>query len=100
MTDTTPARYRDENEAYILFRTSGNGFSGMQYILARMYMSGIGVERNAAQARYWFENAAEGGDADAQFILGLLYSAGRGAPRDLVLAYKWFNLAAAKGFES
>jgi hypothetical protein len=100
MMETTPTIYRDHDEGFdICSSLALDGAAGAQYVLARMYGAGIGVEKDETKALYWFNRAAEGGDEQAQFTVGLSYLAGTGVPKDLVLAYKWLNLAAGNGVE-
>jgi TPR repeat protein len=98
MLDTTPERYRDLKEGaaeckYLALKDYPSG----QYVLARMYMSGRGVEKSLSDAAYWFRQAAEGDDADSQYWLGVMYVTGEGVPRDPVLGYHWLNLASGQG---
>jgi TPR repeat protein len=66
------------------------------------YQEGNGVEKDHAQAAYWFRKAAEhcpdlGGAGQARNNLGFLYADGQGVPKDYVLAYMWFSLAGNEG---
>jgi TPR repeat protein len=93
------------------------------FMLARIYERGLGVPKNPAEARAWYEKAAdfgfvpaldmlrhdpakglarlrEGADAGyapAQYHLGTAYYTGEGVPRDLKLAGAWFAAAAKAG---
>ncbi len=64
-----------------------------------MYFRGEGVQKNYEQARIWYQQAAEQGQANAQANLGALYAMGDGVPKDYVEAYKWISLSAAQGNE-
>jgi uncharacterized protein len=100
MSQSTPVRYRDYDEAFdICSSLAVGGFSSMQYILAKMYGAGVGVEKDKSTALYWFNQAAQGGDETSQYITGLAYLTGNGLPKDFVLAYKWLNVAAGNGVE-
>ena len=48
------------------------------------------------KALYWFEKAAEQGQADAQFICGGMYFAGEGTARDKARAKQWIQKAASQ----
>ena len=60
--------------------------------------SGNGVTRDDAQARRWFELAAQQNLAVAQYGLGMLYRDGRGVEKNLSQAYMWLELAASNGY--
>ena len=75
-------------------------FSEQDYvstILANIYAKGEGVERDDAQAAYWYEKAAEKGNIDAQFNLGRMYHEGEGVPEDYEKAFHWFKKASDQG---
>ena len=42
---------------------------GAQYLIASMYESGLGVERDLRLARYWYDIAARNGDEAAPYKL-------------------------------
>ena len=58
---------------------------------------GQGVERDDAQALYWYTRAAEQGYAAAQYNLGWLYAKGQGVGHDVQQAMHWFSKAAEQG---
>lgn len=62
--------------------------------LGRLYMLGIGVEKNLAEATKWHERAAELGDAAARQRLALLYYE---SPKTQTDAYQLFKSLAANG---
>jgi TPR repeat protein len=76
-------------------RTEANAKKGIinaQFNLAFLYLHGEGCKVNHLEARDWFEEAANHGDADAQFNLGImLKEAG-----DAAAAQRWFQEAGAK----
>jgi TPR repeat protein len=47
-----------------------------------LYLRGIGVPHDVAQARHWYELAAAQGQPNATFILGQIYWNGDGVARD------------------
>jgi len=62
------------------------------------YETGDGVEKDFAEAAFWFRKAAEKGHAYAQYFLAWLYKdGGEGLERDLNEAAFWFRKAAEKG---
>jgi uncharacterized protein len=65
--------------------------------LAGDYFTGHGVAQDLTQAAYWYEKAAEAGDAEAQMQTGYLYDAGIGVGRDPVRAVHWYQLAVSGG---
>lgn len=68
-----------------------------QHALAHLYEKGWGVEKDAAQARDWYQAAAERGSPDSMINLGALYVDAEEGNRDLARAYTWFRLAALQG---
>jgi hypothetical protein len=68
--------------------------------LGIMYQRGRGVEKDEAQAAYWYGKAATQGFAWAQANLGYLYEKGRGVAQDPKLAALWYRKAAKQGHEA
>ena len=62
-----------------------------------MYALGLGVERNYAKAREWYEKAAANGEAKAQYSLGYMYEYGLGVEQDYAKARDWYQKAADNG---
>jgi hypothetical protein len=73
------------------------GDAAAQVALAGLYLDGLGVRRDVAEAVKWYERAARQGHLIAQANLGDFYARGRGVQRDLVEAYVWLSLAARQG---
>lgn len=73
------------------------GNSDAQYQLGRMYLDGIGLNQDFAEAAAWFLKAARQGDARAQTEVGLLYARGKGVAQDYNLALSWLAKAADQG---
>jgi VWFA-related protein len=88
---------RQEPSAAIeaLLRSAKQGDPAAQVSLASMYIQGIGVPQNYAEATKWLREASERGNRVAQGLLGSLYAEGLGVTRDYVEAYKWLTLSAA-----
>ncbi|MBT6609041.1 MAG: sel1 repeat family protein [Rhodospirillaceae bacterium] len=88
---------RTENFAAFAAKAEKNRSAPDMLIVAKRYLKGIGIHRNARKGAAWTQKAAELGHAPAQHILGALYAAGHGLKLDPVEAYKWFTLAARGG---
>ncbi|KAJ2162358.1 hypothetical protein GGF46_000722 [Coemansia sp. RSA 552] len=69
------------------------------YELGQSYRHGWGVSRNKKTAAYYFEVAADLGDADAQADLAACYEKGDGVKRDMKRAAHYYRLAHAQGIE-
>jgi len=86
----------DPQRALAMFQYAATNFGdpNAQYDLARMYLDGVGVEKDAAQAARWLHLAADKNHAEAQALLGQLLFAGRdGVPRQRGLGLMWLSLA-------
>ncbi|HZH52979.1 MAG TPA: tetratricopeptide repeat protein [Microvirga sp.] len=64
-----------------------------QYNLARLYLEGTGVSKDARRAARWFNLAAEKGHAASQALLGHLLITGQGVPRQRAKGLMWLTLA-------
>lgn len=73
--------------------TRGN--TRAQLMLAKMYLDGEGVDRNAEQAEYWLNRTAIEGNSEAQFLLGKLYH----SRNNRKMAGNWLAKSAAQGYE-
>lgn len=74
-----------------------DGRTEAQFGLGCMFMTGLSVERDVAQAMLWFQLAAQGGHAKAQFNLGVINDRGDGVTRDSAKALYWYREAAHIG---
>jgi TPR repeat protein len=85
----------DPRRAYEMFHYAASYFgdSHAQYSLARLYLDGTGVEKDARQAARWFNLAAEKGHHQAQALLGHLLVSGQGVPRQRATGLMWLILA-------
>lgn len=92
------SHFSDALDCYLIGAAKDN--RRHQFWVAIMLDNGIGVTRNAEDALFWFNRAAELGDADAQRILGLIHRKGGTGPRNDELAAKWFAAAAQQGNET
>jgi TPR repeat protein len=69
-----------------------------QYMVARMYLAGQGVPRDAADGLRWLRMAARSGLAGAEYQLAARYQFGIDLPQDYALAAAWYRKAADRGF--
>ena len=67
--------------------------SNAQYNLARLYLEGTGVQKDARHAARWFNLAAEKGHTASQALLGHLLMTGQGVPRQRSKGLMWLTLA-------
>lgn len=64
------------------------------YSVGRIYIYGLGVERDFAEGVKWLRRAALFGDANAFALLGRIYEQGTlGAAKDLGVAAAWYGAA-------
>jgi uncharacterized protein len=78
-----------------MFQYAASYFSdpNAQYNLARLYLDGAGVDKDARQAARWFNLAAEKGHYPSQALLGHLLINGQGVPRQRARGLMWLILA-------
>ncbi|NIX77781.1 tetratricopeptide repeat protein [Microvirga terricola] len=78
-----------------MFNYAASYFSdpNAQYNLARLYMEGTGVGKDARLAARWFNLAAEKGHHASQALLGHLLMNGQGVPRQKAKGLMWLTLA-------
>lgn len=81
----------------LLMPLAAGGDVVSQYYLASLFDAGLGLDRNAAEAAYWYRRAALNGHIDAQYNLGVAYSKGDGVERDMSDAARWWRAAAQRG---
>lgn len=62
-----------------------------------LYANGLGTAEDAAEAAFWWDQAAAAGDPDGQFFLAGLYFDGVGLLRDREMAAFWYRAAAEQG---
>ena len=70
------------------------GQASAQAAVGQMYLDGLGVPKDPAQAAAWLEKAASGGNARARAQIGALYATGTGVPQDEMKASYWLLKAA------
>jgi TPR repeat protein len=79
-------------------RAAENGSAESQLYLGQIYLSGINVQKDQAEAAKWFRLAAEQGIPEAQYQLAKLYCSGE-VSRNIPMAVKLYTKAADKGLE-
>jgi TPR repeat protein len=62
-----------------------------QYVLARCYQIGLGVDKNDSMAAKYFERAAEQGHNISQAIISEYYKEGIGVEKNDTLADYWLQ---------
>lgn len=86
----------DPRRALGVFQYAATNFgdANAQYNLARMYLDGAGVEKDARQAARWLRLAAEKGHAPSQAVLGhLLFTGPEGVARQRAQGLMFLTLA-------
>ncbi|MGK5091386.1 tetratricopeptide repeat protein [Deltaproteobacteria bacterium TL4] len=86
---------------------TGNSLKSMQdeirlspqgtYNLGMIYRKGYGLDRNDAQAVFWWQRSAEQGNEKAQNRLGFMFDHGLGVKEDDRQAAAWYQKAATQG---
>ncbi|WP_422025296.1 tetratricopeptide repeat protein [Pyruvatibacter mobilis] len=74
-----------------------NGDLAAQRNVAHMLRRGLGVEKDAARARFFYRQSAEYGFVTAQTDLAMMLLAGEGGDKDEEEAAYWLDLAARGG---
>lgn len=80
-----------------LQKAANDGVPEAAFEVGERYLTGNGVEANAAEALKWFEKAVAKGSAPAAFRLGMAYEKGQGVTRDRGRARTNYVLAAESG---
>ncbi|MFD2236196.1 tetratricopeptide repeat protein [Aureimonas populi] len=70
------------------------GDAAAQTLMGELYLRGLGVTRNEAEAARWYRVAAEAGVAEAQFRLAMMLVDGIGVPADPAAARDLMKQAA------
>ncbi|MEO7579277.1 MAG: tetratricopeptide repeat protein [Massilia sp.] len=66
--------------------------------LAKIYLTGIGVAKNPAEAKKWYSEAVDSGFIPANNTLGQAYLNGYGGQKDIKKAMAYFTTAAEAGY--
>lgn len=73
------------------------GHPPAQLQLGELYKLGQGVPQDPAQARAWYQRAANGGNVLAMHRIGVMAARGQGGPADQSAAISWFEKASNFG---
>ncbi|MBI3776604.1 MAG: sel1 repeat family protein, partial [Gammaproteobacteria bacterium] len=85
-------------ETTLIANSAQRGSAGAQVLFAGIYKDGTGgYPQDDHLAAYWYEQAAEQGNAYAQQILADLYEQGKGVEKNSALAADWREKAANRG---
>jgi uncharacterized protein len=76
---------------------AAGGAPAAQYALARMYLSGEGVDRDTPEGLKWLRKAATAGVGLAQYQLGACHEWGIAVTQDYGEAARWYRMAADRG---
>ena len=91
-----PSAVSAENDAFATALAAAQaGDSEAQYVLARIYERGDGVQADDFEAVRWLQRAAEQDHPGAMMELGWMLANGYGTPKNPEQAYSWFVRAAA-----
>ena len=63
------------------------------------FWNGDGVEKDLSECVFWYELAANGGDAQAQFATGWFLMTGTGVSQDERKGLKWIHKATFQGYQ-
>lgn len=90
---------RDPKGIEMLKVVAERGYAPAQYELGHIYGESKYhlVKADKAEARLWYQKAAEAGESKAMYNLGLLYYVGEGVAADRSTAAMWFRKAAERG---
>ena len=81
-----------------LKKSASKGNTKDQVKLAKYYYSGMGVQKDYAQAWLWFNKAAESDNAEALFYMGKMVDNGLGVPKNPGYAAVFYTTAADQGY--
>lgn len=92
--------YKKQNyeECFKIVKELGEkGDSSSQYLLALMYLDGLGVPKDTERSAFWMQKSAEAGETAAQFMYGaMLIEKSGGNQKKLKDGFRYLCLAAEK----
>ena len=89
---------KDEHRAALYYEKAARaGVASAMCNLAKLYLLGVGVRKDARKAAALLKHAAESGSPEAKYDLGMLYLAGDGVAKNKDEAQKFFRQAAKAG---
>jgi hypothetical protein len=97
---TGEAGQGNADSAAVLINAAELGNVEAEVMLSGLYLLGLGVPKDYAQAAMWSRKAADQRDPRAEYSLGKLYAAGNGVPLDRAQAAVWYRKAAEQGYAS
>lgn len=84
-----------------LLKAANQQYVNAELRLAYIFFNGnFGFDQDYEKAKYWYEKAAENGNAYAQYQLGTMYEYGLGMNTNDLLALDWYLKAAEQDYES
>ncbi len=83
----------DRARQMFAYAASYFGNADAQYHLARIYLDGLGVDRDPKLAARWLGLAAKKGQVQAQAVLGYMLFKGDAVPRQAARGLMWLTLA-------
>ncbi len=84
----------------LIEKEAKSGNAEAQFILAKMYDFGEGVNKMPQKALYWYEKSAEQGNPKAQNNLAYMYSNGEGVNKSIKKAFILYSLSANQGLSA
>jgi len=95
----TPPQATEEKvwAAHWLTKAAEGGDPRAQYQISRMFLLGVGMEKNDEAAANWASTAAGSGYTDAQYLMGTLLLSGTGVAENKEWAAYWFEQASQQG---
>lgn len=97
---STPTDMSASQAAQVLKKNRSRAKAGdasAQYNMGVLYDRGLGVDQDYAEARRWYEKAAEQRYGRAEHNLGIMYESGKGVKPDMAQAAQWFRRGADDG---
>jgi len=85
------------NAAKLMKVLSCEGYSEAQFYLGTMYLNGLAVEKNPAEAFRLLNSAAHNGFAPAQYQVASMYASGTHVAKDVLAAAWWLLRSAVRG---
>jgi len=82
--------HSSEVDISVCLEQARQGNAQAQYIVAKNYQLGIGVQKDEAQARAWLQHAAQNNYPQAQLELARMYHYGLMGLNDAELAFRWY----------
>lgn len=88
-----------EEAAQWILSSAKLGIPEAQALYGQILLDGRGVDKDAAQARLWFQQAAHNGNVMGMNMLGRCHELGWGGVEDLLSAAYWYQQAADRGLD-